>query len=326
MDNRNRSKVNHVNALRRKWGAFTLIELLVVIAIIAILAALLLPALASAKTQAKKTQCISNLRQWGIAGQMYAGDTKNNIPWDGFYMDDPQNGPEWCGPAGGSSQWPNEGTTQDPYAWFNVLPPLVSQKTLAWFANNMRLGHGFSTTEATVYMPFPGNSKGQFWLCPSAQMALSTIEAGLLAQANNSPNNLPGGCGFFSYAMNIDLKKETYSDNVSYPYMPKMSEFRKPSATVFMFDQLFDPVSEVVNNADNQSPQYNSVNPADRYKNFAWRHDKGGVINFLDGHSAYFKTNSINKPQTTGPDGRYYEPLLPDVVWNAPYRALPGND
>jgi len=72
--------VESLRKLLKSSGAFTLIELLTVVAIIGILAAMLLPALGSAREQARRTSCLNNLRQIGIAYIAYTNDNGGYVP------------------------------------------------------------------------------------------------------------------------------------------------------------------------------------------------------------------------------------------------------
>ncbi|HAV65094.1 MAG TPA: hypothetical protein DCY13_22325 [Verrucomicrobiales bacterium] len=121
---------------------FTLIELLVVIAIMAVLGGILLPVLGKAKSRAKGTACINNLKQWGTATLLFAADNDDKLPRDGS--------------STGSSTKPGD-------AWYVDLPLAMKQPPyheLPWRTNQTR------SIEKSVWIcPVnPDNGTGKnFW-------------------------------------------------------------------------------------------------------------------------------------------------------------------
>jgi prepilin-type N-terminal cleavage/methylation domain-containing protein/prepilin-type processing-associated H-X9-DG protein len=96
---------------------FTLVELLVVIAIIAILAALLLPVLSRSRERARGTQCLGNLKQWGLATMLFAAENRDLLPQDGS---------------------PNGSSTV--HGWYIDLPAILNLRPCNqydWFTNSV---------------------------------------------------------------------------------------------------------------------------------------------------------------------------------------------
>jgi prepilin-type N-terminal cleavage/methylation domain-containing protein/prepilin-type processing-associated H-X9-DG protein len=261
---------------RNAKRGFTLIELLVVIAIIAILAAMLLPALAKAKERANRIACLSNLKQWGLALDMYLDDNNQIFPDFSIANNTPgapsgydQDNIHWTDLAiFAAGDYGNS-------AWFNALPPYVSQNALWQYAAN-----------PTNFV----NGRSIF-NCATATFLPAEVD--------------PLDRVAFSYGINF--KGNTGATPASSPF--KATAVLHSSAFVFFSDVR-------ANSGETPFYGANPLNdlgaPRGSLNHLSSRHAAGANLTFLDGHSAYFKYTYMCYQKGT----KIGDPGLPDINWS----------
>jgi prepilin-type N-terminal cleavage/methylation domain-containing protein/prepilin-type processing-associated H-X9-DG protein len=261
---------------KKETRGFTLIELLVVIAIIAILAAMLLPVLARAKVRAQQINCLSNLRQWGLADSLYVNDNNEFFPLPRYQTSVTaiQDNPTWNNVV--SFYDLNQGND----VWFNCLPQYVGGKPLyAWAINPI----GFFNLSTIFTCP---TSLGEGVYSPDVP-------------ASNGYMN-QGARPLFHYAMN----SKALSDESTNALL-KVQLIKNTAAFVLCSDVRFRSID---------TPYYGSTpddlaTPHCYTTRFSARHDSGGNITFSDGHAAHFAYNVV-----VSPSGK--DPGNPDINWD----------
>jgi prepilin-type processing-associated H-X9-DG protein len=228
--------------------------MLVVCSIVLFLLALLVPGLGHAKEQARRVQCTNNLRQWGVALQLYRDDNHDYIPMEGNTFKDPIT---------------HVSNLFKPGTWFNELPPYL----------DMPAYRDIEGVNASI-REF---KNGHIWICPSKELTDAYKSSSGMNQFHYGMNQVLNGMG--------DPPKGSrdtpgFPNPVKAAPLPAKLFARKPH-TVFLFD--IAPNSPSGSPRD-VATEYARTFSGGRYGKF---HGDYANFLFLDGGVGGFTTSDI---------------------------------
>jgi prepilin-type N-terminal cleavage/methylation domain-containing protein/prepilin-type processing-associated H-X9-DG protein len=249
-------------------AAFTLIELLVVIAIIAILAAMLLPALASAKRKAQQSYCLNSLKQLGYAFVLYIGDNNDTMPADASHGAGwhPEDWIYWQGGAGLLTPPPGGQTS-----------PVLAKSPIALTLN-------WSNT----------NTVNSVFRCPA-----DISDKGRQAYTGWTP--------YYEYSYTLNNQGDGITNLgpastwITGSWVPfKYSRIRHVSDLILLAEEPTDRTP------DEMPPDYSTIIDDGRWlpgpDPITMRHSKMGNVTFADGHSERIDYQTALVPQHTDPN------------------------